>query len=718
MNRAFIILALLSSFAAAVLGQQKTPVAQPTPDDDVVKISTALIQVDVSVTYPNGKVVTDLRPEEIEVYENGKKQDITTFSFVNFETRTIEKKAAPTMSQKNGPPTVPAPPVKLAPGQVTRTIALVVDDLGLSFESMKLVQRSLRKFVDEQMQPGDLVAIVRTGSGVGALQQFTSDKRMLYAAIERVKWNAAASGKVGAFAPMGPPTTIVLPNSEKSEGGPDASKLASEFAQIREDLFTVGTLGAVNFVVNGMSSLPGRKSIVLFSDGISLLAKDPNFKMFSARIVNALQGLTDKANRAGVVIYSIDARGLLYLGLTAEDSTGSLAVTDDVSSLVKKNLDERNADFVEGRQGLEMLSRNTGGFLIKNTNDLNLGIESVLKDQKGYYLIGYQPDSETFDAKKSKYNELSIKVTRPGINVRYRSGFFGISDNDIKSDKPLAKDPVKQELSKALYSPFAAQDISLKLTPLFANDPQKGSYINTLLHVDANGLQFTDESGGKKKAVFDIVVAAFGDNGQVMGEIEGTQTLTGDAKDLSKLLAGGVNYTITFPMKKPGAYQLRVALRDKRSTAIGSASQFLEVPELKKDRAVLSGIVLRKNGEKIKDDKTAYLREAAFRTYKPESVLSYSFMIYNAVADKTGKPDLVVQAKIFRENKDIYAGTPMRYTPEPGIDRKRLPVEGGIQLASRMEPGEYVLQIIVTDMAADEKYRYASQWLDFEIVKD
>src|SRR5205085_8129921 len=93
-------------------------------------------------------------------------------------------------------------PTPVKPEQVRRTIALVVDDLTLSFESTYYVRRALKKFVDEQLQDGDLVAIIRTGAGIGALQQFTTDRRQLYAAIEKIRWNPVGNGNIGAFAPL------------------------------------------------------------------------------------------------------------------------------------------------------------------------------------------------------------------------------------------------------------------------------------------------------------------------------------------------------------------------------------------------------------------------------------------------------------------------------------------------------------------------------------
>ncbi len=166
---AFILLCWCAAFSQAA-----KPSPTP-PDDDIVKITTSLIQIDVTVTDEKGKVITDLKPEELEIYENGEKQKITNFSFIS-SVKTVEK---PNAVDKNA---ISVPPVQLRPENVRRSYALVVDDLSLSFESAYQTRKALKKFVDEQMQDGDLVAIIRTGAGIGALQQFTSDKRVLYAA--------------------------------------------------------------------------------------------------------------------------------------------------------------------------------------------------------------------------------------------------------------------------------------------------------------------------------------------------------------------------------------------------------------------------------------------------------------------------------------------------------------------------------------------------------
>src|SRR5689334_5076577 len=137
---------ILTALSLSLMAQQPTPTPRPANDTDVVKISTNLIQVDVTVTDKNGKIVRDLKPEDFEIYENGQKQQISNFSFINNAREMAVK------PEDSAPKTqAPLPPTPVRPDQVRRTIALVVDDLSLSFESTYYARRALKKFVDEQM---------------------------------------------------------------------------------------------------------------------------------------------------------------------------------------------------------------------------------------------------------------------------------------------------------------------------------------------------------------------------------------------------------------------------------------------------------------------------------------------------------------------------------------------------------------------------------------
>jgi len=182
--------------------QTPTPAATSTVDqDDVVKITTNLVQVDAVVT-KDGKYVKDLKAEDFEIFEDGRRQEITSFAYISNLPNASTSSASSVTRQ---PPDKAAPPVLIRTPRVEdprRIIALVVDDLGLSAESMGSVRKQLRKFVNEKLDPNDLVAIIRTGGSVGALQQFTNDRRLIDRALSQIKWNICSRVGVSVLPPV------------------------------------------------------------------------------------------------------------------------------------------------------------------------------------------------------------------------------------------------------------------------------------------------------------------------------------------------------------------------------------------------------------------------------------------------------------------------------------------------------------------------------------
>ncbi|MGA9994532.1 MAG: VWA domain-containing protein [Pyrinomonadaceae bacterium] len=727
-------LIICSLFFTTAFGQKVSPAPsqQPTPtveDNGVVKITTNLVQIDATVLDKKGNIVTGLTADDFEIYENNKKQPITNFSFIELQTDKPNVAATASKPDKNS---IPAPPVpnRLRPEQVRRTVALVVDDLGLSVLSMDKVKSALKKFVDEQMQPGDLVAIIRTGGGTGVLQQFTSDKRMLYAAIKRVRWNPGGRGNIDAFQAVSPsdfgavqaaaeiplpPEVIELQNRGFNEmvGG------QGQASDYREDIFAVGTLGAVNYVVKGMHSLPGRKAVVLFSDGFAIYDLDKGIKKPNPRLMNNLQRLTELANRSSTIIYTMDTRGVVNaLLLTAEDNFEDLNHDQRTSSIEHVALDRSTALF-ETQQGLRALADQTGGFSIINNNDLSKGMERILNDQKGYYLIGYRPDSESFDPKKTRFHKLTVKLKRPELRVRYRSGFFGIRDEDVS---PAPKTP-RQQILAALTSPLSSGDIDLRLTSLFANDEKTGTFMRSLVYVDGNGLKFTEDADGWQKATFDIVTMLFGDNGTIVDEVSRTETIKARADALQEIREKGLVATITVPIKKPGGYQMRVVMRDAATSRIGSVNQFIEVPNLKKERLALSGIVMERYDAKRpveasskKQFQSDQERDAAMRRFHLGDSVRFDLSIYNTKAEQAAQHNLLMQYKIFRDGKEIFAAPERTLDISRQSDLHSIDTSGVFDLGRRMPPGDYVLQVIVRDSLAKDKNRIATQWADFEVI--
>lgn len=705
MNKKLFLLSLsfLLFFTVSSFSQTPQPNATPPPeiDEEVVKISTNLVQLDVVVTDDKGNQVTDLKPEDFEIFINGKKQDISNFSYI-FSKIAAENAEAGRKNKKVEKYNVPPPPSKLKLEEVRRTYAIVVDDLSLSFPSIPVVKDSIRKFINEQMQPGDLVAIVRVGSGAGALQSFTSDKRQLLAAVDRIKYNFNSRGGQGAFQPI----REINPLNKNADRG-----FEKKFEDIRGENITNGTIGAIKYVIAGLRELPGRKATMIFSEGFPE-NRDSGFLL--NRTDDVLKVLADFANRSSVVIYTLDPRGLqIPEMLTAEDSPKNI-----FSSALDDERDDRVRAFSNSQQTLRYLAYATGGIPFVNNNDLVGGLRKAVDDQSGYYLIGYQPDSDSFDPKKLKFNEISVKVKRDDLKVRYRSGFFNVTDKKIDSVK---KTP-EQQIYGALLSPFGASDISLNLAAIFAEDAKNDLFIRALVTIDIKNLDFTKEADGTYKSNFDIIAATFGDNGKVIDETAQNYTIKANEAEYFKRLEKGLVYNLTVPVKKAGAYQFRVALRDSKSAKVGSASQFIEVPNLKKDQLMLSSVILDNytneqwqkisTGNNSDDEQPGY--DMAHRRFKRGTILRYDYIIYNA---KINPVKLSEQIKLFRDGKLVVAGKVKEIATDDQTNLQKIQTAEFIKLPQILPPGNYALQLIVTDTRAKEKNQISAQWIDFEILE-
>jgi len=398
---------------------------------------------------------------------------------------------------------------------------------------------------------------------------------------------------------------------------------------------------------------------------------------------------------------------------------------DNVQSL-------RARQFSNSQVGMDELSHNTGGLFIRNTNDLSRGIRRIIADQRGFYLLGYRPQSATFDR---RYHKLEVRVKRPGLKVRYRRGFFGIRDEEAR---PVRRTRYEQ-LIGALTSPFASADVRLRLTAVFGNTEQAGSFMTSLMHINGNDINFTKQPDGTYKTVLDVVGLTYKDNSEIIDNRDQTTTLTLKEEAYRRVLRDGLTYTFNVPIKKAGAYQLRMAVRDASTTRTGSANQFIEVPDLKKNRLALSGLIVgdlktssqnttategAREGNEASPEGGAGSSGAALpaspavRRFRPNSNLDFAYAIYNARLDRaTRLPQLTTQARIFRDGTPVFEGDAMPLKFASPTDPKRLDLAGSLSLGANLPPGEYVLQIVVTDQLADAKHRTATQWIDFEVVK-
>lgn len=687
------LLAAAVAALAAPAGQIESP---------VIRVTVNLVQVDAVVTDSKGRQVTDLKAEDFEIVEDGRPQKITNFSYIRLAPPSQPAAApAPAPLPRGAVPPPPPAPVAAKREDVRRTIVLVVDDLGLSFESMGEVRHDLKRFVERQLQPGDLVAIVRTSGGMGALDQFTTDRRLLLAAVERLRWYPGGRSGLSAMEPV-------------SSGRGAGQGARDQDAQWRRVNYSLGTLGAVSYLVNGMREMPGRKSLVLISDGLRLrttlgpgetMARQyagPSAWDRDERIVQALRHLADQANRAAVVVYSIDARGLQTLAPTADD-TGS----PDMQALINAGRgDSRLTGMLLDQEGLQVLSRETGGFLVHDCNRIDFGMGQILKDLEGYYLIGYKPDAARFqprNGKQADFHAIKLQVKVPKLHVRSRSGYFGYEDS--------AK-PADDRFAVALFSPFTSSGVRLRLTSVFAEAADGRTTITLMLHIDARDLTFSDEAGDRQ-ATAELLAFTVDERGQPVDKASYKAIIRLKPARYEYALGAGLVYTSSIPVVRPGPYQVRVAVRDAATGKIGTASQFIEVPDLKKRRLALSGLVVDSPAGQAQD------REApgvpAFRVFRRSGALDFTCQIFGARLDrKTRKPAIDTEVRVFHGQQQVLATEPKRLDVATA-GSPRTTAKGSMRLDS-FEPGSYALQFVVRDTLAKEAQGLATQWIDFDVA--
>ena len=681
------LLVIGQALSIATLALAQTPAAQPS--DTVIRINVNLVQVDAVVTDSKDRPVTDLKAADFEVRQDGKVQTISDFSYVDTTSRPA---AAASAAKKNAntPPSALAP---LTAGQVRRTFAFMVDDLALDPAGVYYVRKAIEKFVDEDMQPGDLVAIVRTVSGAGFLQQFTNDKRILHTAISHILYNG-----------MSRVTTAGYPDTGD---GQDAA-----VADLRSYMMTSGSLGAIHNVIAGLRDMPGRKAIVLFTEDLRILRPGGD-----TRAQLQFEQLVDSANRASVVISSVDPRGLQYTGLTAADGP--------MTGMAAANLPgQRSMALWESQEGMVRLAEATGGLFIHNHNDISGAVHRVIEDASGYYLIGYHPAAATFariNGQAARFHNIQLKVKRPGLHVRSRQGFFG---NPDPPRRPIARTP-QAMLIRAATSPFTSNDIHVRMTGLFMHTSEAGSFVNALLYIDPHDIRFEEAPDDMHKAVLDMVVMTFNEGGQVEDPKEQIHTLTLPAAEYQRYMQDGIVYLLRHPVRKPGGYQMRIAVRDNATLRMGSASQYVEVPNLTRQHLELTAIVLSRatpsaspqGGDSAEGAVQAQdpMNTAALRQFSRGDQLSYACRVLNAHLDPAGKPQLEMEIRIFHDDKQVGSSGVLPVPVTGATDPDHLRTFGAFAIPSDFDPGDYTIQLILTDKLASPKTRVASQWMDFHV---
>lgn len=585
---------LISLAVAAAIAQQTADQGAP-PTAPAVRVTTHLVLLDVIATDKDGKPVTDLKKEDFKVEENGKGQQVSMFS--------LEQPVA-----QLPPPERPANVYTNRPAynlpQGTATI-LLLDALNSPFRDQAFARKAMLDYAANQIKSGSEVAVFGLGSRLYELQSFTSDPALLRNAVERFHPQAMSNGPGSTIAPphgsaafsASVPTLSLLAENAISTF---ASEQTSYDLQFR--IYT--TLSAMNDLARLVAAKTGRKNLVWLTANLPFslipndndvsfvnmhagdptteggtappLAVNPNggdafalassdiHAQASAQVKRAASLLAEEQ----VAIYPVDVRGMIGSLATDSGASGSdgrgFLITDTAFG---QSVSGQNA-YIEGTQApMYDLAKQTGGIFYKNRNDIANAVGEAAADGGTYYELGYYPDHPKFDG---SYHHFKVSVARPGVQLRYRPGYFAIDP------AKLPEKDRKAELASALTSSPDQSSMVIFDAQVTPPAPAEKMTVPVKMLVRPDTITAATMKDGKRAIDVDYFAIAFGANGREVANQGKSVRATLDSNQYSELMQKGLLLSLDVPLT-PGQYQLKLAVRDNPSGYFGTLNVPLEL---------------------------------------------------------------------------------------------------------------------------------------------
>ena len=626
-----LIFALITTSAIPSLAQNQEP---QDKDYERVVVGTNEILLDAVVKDKKGHVVKDLKPTDFEIYEDGVRQEVKSFRLIarepgaasNSASEPSNKSETTTASQPTNARTASSP---LNTNRVS-AVALVFDRLSL--EARKRAHDAALAYLGSEVRPDDFIGVFNIDLSLRAIQSFTNNGLLVKQAIDRVTGNSPASfasstGQITSLSQTqaglqsqvdSSATTMAnaapagLGPALAGQGGPGAGDVAAAGAAAAEQQFADMTQRAVEgferlersqqgyattegllAVVNAMGRLPGRKALILFSEGVAI----------PVQVASHFRSVISAANRANVSIYAVDAAGLRALSSDAEAGRAMTALgqkrariagspSDGTGGPMMRDL-ERNEDLLRLNpdSGLGQLANETGGLLISNTNNPGPRLHQVDEDLHAYYLLTYSPQNQNFDG---HFRQISLKVNRPGVDVQARKGYYAIN---ASYDTPV----MDYEAPALAILSGRPQPNAFNSRVAAFNFPERGELglVPVMVEVPAGAVNFITSSERKSYATNFSVVVLIKDEGQrVVRKLSNQYTLTGPLDKLEAAKRGKVLFYRETQLE-PGRYTLASVVYDATTGRASTNTASLFVPDTDQSRLRLSSIVFIKSAEKM-----------------------------------------------------------------------------------------------------------------------
>jgi VWFA-related protein len=668
-----------AGIAALALGcgqasAQNSPPAQVQQGGFVLKVNSELVLTNVVAhDAKTGELVRGLKASDFTVYENGKRQQISSFDFESVEMAaplneaTVSGLAAGTNGSKA---VMVASPEQL---RNHRLIVMFFDLTSMQPEDLDRSVEAAQDFLRNKMQPADMVALVSLGDTLKLDQDFTADKNALINEVAVYNGTEEQGFAQGATA-----------NSNQVEDTTGYTPDESEY----NDLNTDRELFALRAIAKSLEKINEKKSLLYFSGGISRDGIENQASLRAA--VNA-------AVRANLAIYSVDTRGLQAVSPLGDASTGSLRGTGAYNGGALAN--NMNANFAT-QEVMATLSTDTGGKAFFDSNDFAPAFAQVQRDTSAYYAVGFRSSDP---ARDGRYRKLTIKIDRPGVKLEYRPGYYAPADFQHSG-----KEDRERDLEEQLDSDLPATDMAVYLDAMYFRLDENRFYVPVSLVVPSSQIPFV-KGGDKDKATLDIIGTVTDEVKRPIGHARETVKLNLDPTLQAR--QKNIQYTTSFDLP-PGKYRLKFVVRENQTGRMGSFEAEIALPEMKKAPLKMSSIVLASLRQPSKD-KTPLVRNGEeyvpniSHVFRQGQHLYLLYEIYSparekpaADAPKGTKPgiNLLSSLELIQGSTKVYETPLVRATAINVEGRDAVAIELDVPLTG-LKSGPYLCQLNVIDDA-------------------
>jgi VWFA-related protein len=666
-----------------------------------------------------GRFVDGLTQDKFEIKIDGQVRPIQFFEKINAGTSNEEAQLAAARGSTVNPSGTN--PTRVVPLDRGRTVFFYVDDFHLDPAGFVASRKVISDFIDKDMGQNDQVAISSATGQIGFLQQLTDNRTVLHSALNRL--NARMySVNDSDNPPMSEYEAMLIDNNDidvleffvretiRVNGGNMSRDQAASIVHGRAQtmlsqsaVFNQNTLIGLERLIRMSKDLPGRKVLFLLSNGFLIQNRRGDG-------TSQIQRITSAAAKTGVVIYAIDTRGLV-----APNSDASADRPFDPTGMLARSTHGENFAL---QDGLNALSRDTGGRPIFNTNDFKPGIRGAMKETAVYYLLAWKPNQE--NKKAGRFRNIQVSVTgRPDLIVRVRKGFYDVEPSPVstadakKSPTPAPKPTGPEDQNKtiiaklhdAIAAPYPQTSVPLMLGINYYETAGKGATLATSVQIPGEFLVYGSRNG-KTQAVADVTGVYFDDKGQVKANFFERLVSTAAATDQATTYKGDITYTYPATLL-PGLYQVRVAVRDDTSGRTGSVHGWIEIPDLTKGQLTMSSLLLGERNQGTMTNvssagETSPVLLNPGHRFRANSTLRFLVFGYNVkISDKEKQADLAVQVQVIRDDQPVVTTALRKVDTEGMADPARIPYAAEIPLAG-FQPGRYILQVTFIDRISKE----------------